>query len=111
MTVGIQQIIRVVATYYDIRVEDMKSERQDREASLPRHVAMFLAREMTGYSYMRIGRPLNRPDHTTVLYAVRRIKHRLARDGNLRKDIDFLRQQIAMPATPSAAARLMEALL
>ncbi|MBK8198509.1 MAG: chromosomal replication initiator protein DnaA [Acidobacteria bacterium] len=53
----------------------------------PRQVAMYLCRTMTRKSFPQIGRAFGKRDHTTVLYAFRRIKQTLESDTRLVDDI------------------------
>lgn len=53
----------------------------------PRQIAMYLCRTMTRKSFPQIGRAFGKRDHTTVLYAFRRIKKSLAEDTRLAEDI------------------------
>jgi chromosomal replication initiator protein len=60
-----------VASHYGIPVQEMWSERKARSVARPRQIAMYLARELTGYSLPRIGRCFGYRDHTTVMHACR----------------------------------------
>lgn len=74
-------IIPAVAAAAGITSREILSERRERRAVQARHAAMWLAREMSGYSYPAIGRAFRR-DHTSVLYGVARTETRLARDAD-----------------------------
>jgi chromosomal replication initiator protein len=67
----VSQIQHAVAGHFGIRVEEMWSERRARSVARPRQIAMYLARELTGYSLPRIGRHFGYRDHTTVIHACR----------------------------------------
>ena len=79
--INMDQIQRVVAEHYRVTVSDMLSKRRSRTVVLPRHVAIFLAKEMTNYSLPEIGKAFGNRDHTTVLHAYRKIRD--ARESNL----------------------------
>lgn len=89
-------ILEAVSSYYGIRVRDMRAPGRWSEWVLPRHVAMYLIRDLTGMSYPRIGSWLGGRDHVTVMRAMTKI-HRLVDvegegfEGALARDVAELR--------------------
>lgn len=69
----IEQIQKTVADYFKIRVSDILSAKRDRKITLPRHIAMFLSKELTSHSLPSIGDAFGGRDHTTVLHACKKI--------------------------------------
>jgi chromosomal replication initiator protein len=67
--VSIDNIQRVVADYYKIKVSDLLSKRRSRSIARPRQVAMSLSKELTNHSLPEIGDAFGGRDHTTVLLA------------------------------------------
>lgn len=67
------KIIRTVAEYYGIRIDDILSKSQSREYALPRQIAMHLCRERLKLPYMKIGDIFSR-DHSTVMSSVKHIQ-------------------------------------
>lgn len=76
----IRAIVLATANHFGITSQEILSDRRVAAVSLPRQVAMYLAKELTSHSYPRIGMRFHR-DHTTVLHACRRIESFLAK-GN-----------------------------
>ena len=72
--ITIENIQKVVADYYNVRIGDLLSDRRSRSVARPRQVAMALAKELTSHSLPEIGQAFGGRDHTTVLHACRRIK-------------------------------------
>lgn len=70
------KIIRTVAEYYGIRMDDILSKSQARESALPRQIAMHLCRDKLQLPYMKIGDIFAR-DHSTVMASVRQIQKAL----------------------------------
>lgn len=68
-----QDIIRVTAQYFDQSVDDLLGTSRSAPISQSRHIAMYLCREMTNLSLPKIGELFNGRDHTTVIYANKRI--------------------------------------
>ncbi|MEM7021299.1 MAG: chromosomal replication initiator protein DnaA [Pseudomonadota bacterium] len=89
--VTIEDIQKLVAEYYQIRVSDMHSARRARAVARPRQVAMYLAKHLTPRSLPEIGRKFGGRDHTTVMHAIRKIDELRAIDPVLNEAIETLR--------------------
>ena len=75
-----ENIQRIVAQYFKIRVADLTSRKRSRSIARPRHIAMALAKKLTNHSLPEIGDAFGGRDHTTVLYACRKIDRLLEQD-------------------------------
>ncbi|MBV0933784.1 chromosomal replication initiator protein DnaA [Marinobacterium weihaiense] len=84
--VSIDNIQRVVADYYKIKVADLLSKRRSRSVARPRQMAMSLAKELTNHSLPEIGNAFGGRDHTTVLHACRKIKSLRETDTDIAED-------------------------
>ena len=71
--VSIENIQKIVAEYFNIKISDLLSKRRNRSIARPRQVAMALAKELTTHSLPEIGDAFGGRDHTTVLHACRKI--------------------------------------
>ena len=67
-------ICKFVASYFDLRESDLASKSRRREIARPRQIAMFLTRRFTDSSLTEIGAEYGKRDHSTVLYAIRKIE-------------------------------------
>ena len=85
--VTIENIIKVVAEYYKIRVADILSKRRTRSLARPRQFAMALCKELTNHSLPEIGDAFGGRDHTTVLHACRKVVE--LRESNQRLSEDY----------------------
>ncbi len=85
--VTVENIQKTVAEYYKIRVSDLLSARRNRQLSRPRQLAMALAKELTSHSLPVIGQHFGGKDHTTVLYACRKINE--LRQSNPQVEEDY----------------------
>ncbi len=72
--VSVDNIQKVVAEYFKIRLSDLLSKRKNRSLARPRQIAMSLAKELTQHSLPEIGDAFGGRDHTTVLHACRKVK-------------------------------------
>ncbi|WP_299598133.1 chromosomal replication initiator protein DnaA [uncultured Microbulbifer sp.] len=92
--VSVDNIQRVVAEYYKIKVADLLSKRRSRSVARPRQVAMSLAKELTNHSLPEIGDAFGGRDHTTVLHACRKIRELQESDGDIREDVRLLTRSL-----------------
>lgn len=88
--VTIDNIQRVVADYYKLKMSDMLSKRRSRSVARPRQVAMSIAKELTNHSLPEIGESFGGRDHTTVLHACRKIKELEGIDREVQRDLKNL---------------------
>ena len=84
--VSLDNIKRMVAEYYKIKVADLMSKRRSRSIARPRQVAMALSKELTNHSLPEIGDSFGGRDHTTVLHACRKIKELRETTSDIRED-------------------------
>ena len=73
-----EQVINATAEYYSFTVEDLMSKSRNRTLVTARQIAMYLLRELTEMSLPKIGQALGGRDHTTVIYAERKIRELMA---------------------------------
>ncbi|MEN8212901.1 MAG: chromosomal replication initiator protein DnaA [Pseudomonadota bacterium] len=88
--VSIENIQKVVAEYFNLRRSDLLSAKRTRSIARPRQIAMALAKELTNHSLPEIGDNFGGRDHTTVLYATRKIQELRASDHRLNEDYQAL---------------------
>jgi chromosomal replication initiator protein len=88
--VTIDEILRQVSEYYNLRLSELLSPRRARDIARPRQVAMYLAKQLTSRSLPEIGRKFGGRDHTTVMHAVRKIDDLRRTDSVLEDDINRL---------------------
>ena len=96
--IRIPEIIEAVASFYRLTPYDICSARRTKEVVLPRHVAMWIARNYTLKSLPEIGRLMGGRDHTTVLSGERRISALLVSDTNteLKADITKILAKVGL---------------
>jgi chromosomal replication initiator protein len=92
--ITIENIQKTVAEYYKIKVSDMQSKRRHRTVVVPRHIAMYLAKELTQKSLNEIADSFGGRDHSTVLSAVKKITQERMRDQELNHRLRVLEQSL-----------------
>jgi chromosomal replication initiator protein len=88
--VNIDNIQKIVAEYFKIRVADLSSKNRSQSVTRPRQIAMLLARELTSYSLLEIGEAFGGRDHTTVINACKRVNELKKADGKMAEDYSNL---------------------
>ncbi len=84
----IEKIMQIVASEYNISLEDIKSKRRTTNISVPRQIAMYIARTYINESLPKIGLEFGGKDHTTVMHSVDKIKKELEKNKDLEIEIN-----------------------
>ena len=92
--VTIENIKKTVCDYFKISVSEMLSQRRSRYLVRPRQIAMYLTKNLTSKSLPDIGREFSGRDHTTVIHSVKTIDKLKARDEEISKAIEKLKNKI-----------------
>jgi chromosomal replication initiator protein len=93
-TVTPERVARAVSDYYGVEIEALRGQKRDRAIVVPRQIAMYLMREETDVSLLRIGAELGGRDHSTVLHACDKINRESHENEDLRREIAALRELI-----------------
>jgi chromosomal replication initiator protein len=89
-----ERIAKAVADYYGVPMDALQGQKRDKAIVMPRQIAMFLMREETDVSLLRIGAELGGRDHSTVLHACDKITRESAVNDELRREIAAVRELI-----------------
>lgn len=90
----VEQVLQLVASNYNITVEEMKSKKRVSKIAVPRQIAMYICRTVLEESLPKIGIEFGGKDHTTVMHSVDKIKKEIKNDVNLEKEINKIINQI-----------------
>ena len=90
----LESITKTVADHYRLTLQDILASTRLRTIARPRQVAMFMAKELTPLSLPEIGKYYGGKDHTTVMYAVRKIRQIMDHEPDFADDMQTLRQKI-----------------
>ena len=94
--ITIENIQRVVAEYYNIRVSDLHSKRRSRSITRPRQVAMSISKELTKNSLPEIGDLFGGRDHTTVIHACKKVDELKSSDIKIMEDYNNIKRLLLM---------------
>lgn len=81
--IGIEEILGIVTKHFGIQLSQLHSKRKLKSITLPRQVAMHLARKLTNLSLKEIGGFMGGRDHTTVMHADEKIKNLRKQNRNI----------------------------
>lgn len=86
----VERIQEVCCRHFSVSRNELLSPRRDVRIVRARHVAMYLAKQLTDYSYPQIARRFGDRDHTTVMHACRKIEGLLEADWQTRANLEAL---------------------
>ena len=86
--IGIKEIQSVIAGYFNISVQDLISDKKKTVYSYPRHVAMYISRKLTDLSFKEIGYLFGDRDHSTIIYAINKIKKSIKENSGIKTDVN-----------------------
>ena len=87
-------IIKSVAEHYQISVADLVGPSRKKELIDPRQVAIYLLRDILDMSFPAIGEKLGKRDHTTAIYAYKKIEKELSKNQELNHKIIIIKEQV-----------------
>ena len=87
-------IQRKVCEFYNIKLSDLNSTKRHKAIATARHVAMYLAKQLTTKSLPDIGRNFGGKDHSTVIHAVKKVKENIAKDREFATNLEILTKSI-----------------
>ncbi|HEY4498406.1 MAG TPA: chromosomal replication initiator protein DnaA [Candidatus Paceibacterota bacterium] len=89
------QIIRVVASFFEISPNDLVGRQRNKEFVEPRQIAMFLFRDLLAMSYPDIANKVGKRDHTTAIYAYKKINENVNKNSNLNQKILMIKEIVS----------------
>ena len=90
-----ESIIHVVCDHFSISRDDLVGSKRNKELVYPRHITMYLMRNMTNTSLEQIGAILGGRDHTTVLHGINKISTDEPVNKDLAATLDVIRKKIS----------------
>jgi chromosomal replication initiator protein len=86
--VSIDEVQKYVAEYFGLTIEDLKDKTRKKEIVLARQIAMYFAKENTGFSLKSIGYHFGGRDHSTVIHAIQTVSDYIAEKKEIKMYID-----------------------
>ncbi len=89
-TISIEDIQKMVADHFKVRISDLKSTTRAKQIVVPRQIAMFLIKRHLDKSLVDIGKAFGGKDHTTVMNALERVELLQSKDLDIKNQIEEL---------------------
>jgi chromosomal replication initiator protein len=93
-SISIEDIQKLVADHFKVRITDLKSPTRAKQIVVPRQISMYLIKKHLDKSLVDIGRAFGGKDHTTVMNALDRVGHLQSIDVDIKNDIEELTTRI-----------------
>ncbi len=93
-TITVETIQKVVANHYNISIADIKSNKRSTKFVIPRQISIFIARNLTEYSYPELGGEFGGRDHSTMMHSYEKIADAIKTDSSLDTTIQQLIREI-----------------
>lgn len=92
--ITVELIQQTTAKAFNIKAEDLKSQKRTAHITYPRQIAMYLCRELTDATYEKIGEEFGKRHYTTVMHAYNEIAERAASDKTTAKYIKDITESV-----------------
>lgn len=90
----VRKIQKIVAEYFQISVEDLKSKKRNSSIAFPRQIAMYLCRKYTNESFPKIGIEFGGKDHSTVMHSCDKIELEMKENKEIFNTVEKLKNLI-----------------
>ncbi len=92
--ISVENILKSVATIYDVRISDLRGTSRTKEIAFPRQVAMYLAKELINESLMKLSSSFGGKTHSTLIHAWKKIAEQVEKDDMLKRQIQMARRNL-----------------
>ncbi|HXS24249.1 MAG TPA: chromosomal replication initiator protein DnaA [Gemmatimonadales bacterium] len=90
----IHRVQEVVARRWGVTPEGLRSKARIKTLTIPRQIAMYLARDLLQMQLVEIGQAFGGRDHSTVIHSVDKVQRQMSRDRTFREKIEYARQEL-----------------
>jgi len=92
---SIDRVQEVVARRWGVTPEGLRSKARTKRLTVPRQVAMYLARDLLGMQLVEIGQAFGGRDHSTVIHSVDKVERQMIRDRTFKERVEMARQELS----------------
>ena len=92
--ITVEEIIKIVGAKLNVKIADIKAHNKNKNFVLARQISMYLARKLTNLSFPDIGQKIGGRDHSTVIYANKKIAQQLETNANTKKMVNDIEENI-----------------
>ncbi|MDR4509874.1 MAG: chromosomal replication initiator protein DnaA [Candidatus Brocadiaceae bacterium] len=92
--IRVDEIEAAVLSYFNLSRSELHSSKKIKSISFPRQVCMYLIKKLLNWSYQQIGSYFGSKKHTTVMFAIKKIKEQIDSDKQFETSVDMLLEKI-----------------
>ncbi len=89
-----QDIFQIVQNYFNVTLKELQSKKRTHTVSSARHVVMYLARRHTSHSLQEIGGYLGGKDHSSVLYALKKVEEMKMKEPGFKETLEKIERDL-----------------
>lgn len=90
-----EEIIEAVSNICAVRISDIKGKSRQKKIVRPRHIAMYLVRDLTSLSFPETAKVFGDRDQSTIQHGVKKIQQQLSKDPNLQSTILLIKRNLS----------------
>jgi chromosomal replication initiator protein len=94
---SVDRVQEVVARRWGVTPEGLRSKARTKTLTVPRQVAMYLARDLLSMQLVEIGQAFGGRDHSTVIHSLDKVQRQLKQDRKFRERVEFAKQELVAP--------------
>ena len=87
-------VMRTVCDFYTVSMRDLIGPTRKREITVPRQIAMYLTRELTGMSLPQIGEVFGGRDHTTIMHSCKVMENAINKDSSMKNLVNAVKNRV-----------------
>ena len=91
---SIGRVQEIVARRWGVTPEGLRSKARIKALTVPRQIAMFLARDLLNMQLVEIGNAFGGRDHSTVIHSVDKVQRQLEVDNVFRERVELARREL-----------------
>jgi chromosomal replication initiator protein len=91
---SVDRVQEVVSRRWGVTPEGLRSKARIQTLTVPRQIAMYLAREALQMQLVEIGQAFGGRDHSTVIHSVDKVERQMASDRAFRERVELARQEL-----------------
>ncbi len=95
VSITVDKIIAEVARSMMVKPEDIRSQKRSAPISQARQVAEYVMRTVTQLPMQSIGEEFGSRDHSTIVYAIRKVEERMEQDSNFKNTVNDIIKNIS----------------
>ena len=92
--VDLETIFNVVSEHYELPVSALRGKRRQPRIAEARHVAMWLAKQLTPMTLKELAKAFGKSDHTTIVHGAKRVANQMEKDKAFTYRVNFMRDKI-----------------